>query len=98
MKFRHLYGHTRLSMEEKIPWKCRRQVIGTGTGALPVMQEVKREAKRRKIELLKVPTDQAIALLKEETSRDECGSARNVLKVPSQKLTHPAPVQRRERV
>ena len=36
------FGHTPLSIEEKIPWKCRRLVIGTGTGALPVMKEVKR--------------------------------------------------------
>jgi hypothetical protein len=34
---------------KKIPWKCR-LVVGTGTGALPVMKELKREAKRRKIE------------------------------------------------
>ena len=52
-------------MEEKIPWKCRRLVIGTGTGALPVMKEVKREAQRRKIELLVLPTAQAIKALKQ---------------------------------
>jgi hypothetical protein len=40
-------------------------VIGTGTGALPVMKEVKREAKRRKIRLLILPTKQAIKALKE---------------------------------
>jgi hypothetical protein len=50
-KFRVAYGHTPLSMEEDIPWKCKRLVIGTGTGTLPVMDEVKREAKRRKIKL-----------------------------------------------
>jgi hypothetical protein len=33
-KFREVFGHTPLSVEEKIPWKCRRLVIGTGTGAL----------------------------------------------------------------
>jgi hypothetical protein len=43
-KFRDAFGHTPLSVEEKIPWKCRRLVIGSGTGALPVMKEVKREA------------------------------------------------------
>src|SRR5215469_4246064 len=59
-RFRDAFGHTPLSVEEEIPWKCRRLVIGTGTGALPVMQEVKREAKRRKIDLLVLPTDQAI--------------------------------------
>src|SRR5262245_33594661 len=47
-KFRDEFRHTPVSIEEKIPWKCRRLIIGTGTGALPVMDDVKREAKRRK--------------------------------------------------
>src|SRR6476646_4835838 len=38
--FRYRFGHTPLSIEEEIPWQCRRLVIGTGTGALPVMEEV----------------------------------------------------------
>jgi hypothetical protein len=59
------FGHTPLSMEEKIPWKCRRLVIGTGTGAMPVMKEVKREAQRRKIKLLVLSTAQAIKTLKQ---------------------------------
>ena len=29
-KFRKAFGHTPLSMEEEIPWKCQRLVIGTG--------------------------------------------------------------------
>ncbi len=66
-KYRDAFGHTPVSVEEEIPWNCRRLVIGTGTGALPVMDEVKREAKRRKIELLIVPTAQAIELLEEES-------------------------------
>jgi hypothetical protein len=65
-KYRDTFGHTPLSVEEKIPWKCRRLVIGTGTGALPVMDEVKLEAKRRTVELLIVPTARAIELLKQE--------------------------------
>ena len=52
-------------MEEEIPWECRRLVIGTGTGALPVVEEVKREAKRRKIKLLILPTAEAIEELKQ---------------------------------
>jgi hypothetical protein len=64
-KFRAAFGHTPLSVEEKIPWKCRRLVIGTGTGALPVMKEVKREAQRRKIKLLVLPTALAINTLKQ---------------------------------
>jgi hypothetical protein len=63
-KFRDAFGHTPLSVEEEIPWKCRRLVIGTGAGALPVMQEVKQEAKRRKIELVVLPTAKAIEALK----------------------------------
>jgi hypothetical protein len=65
-KFRHAFGHTPLSVEEKIPWKCRRLVVGTGTGALPVMEEVKREAKRRNIELLILPTARAIEVLEQK--------------------------------
>ncbi|WP_375738337.1 MTH938/NDUFAF3 family protein [Pseudomonas boanensis] len=65
-KFRDAFGHTPLSIEEDIPWDCRRLVIGTGTGALPVMEEVKREAERRHVELLIVPTEKAIAKLAEQ--------------------------------
>jgi hypothetical protein len=64
-KLRGPFGHTPLSLEEKMPWKCRRLVIGTGAGALPVMKEVKREAKRRKIKLLILPTNEAIKELKQ---------------------------------
>ena len=62
-KFGEAFGHTPLSLEEEIPWKCRRLVVGTGEGALPVMDEVKREAKRRKVELLILPTEEAMKLL-----------------------------------
>jgi hypothetical protein len=63
-KFRDSFGHTPLSLEEEIPWKCRRLVIGTGIGALPVMDEVRREAERRKVELIILPTEEAIEVLK----------------------------------
>lgn len=63
-QFRDKFGHTPLSIEEKIPWKCTRLVIGTGAyGALPVMEEVKSEARRRKVELVALPTAKAIELL-----------------------------------
>ena len=29
-RFRNTFGHTPLSVEEDIPWKCRRLVVGTG--------------------------------------------------------------------
>ncbi len=65
-QFRGEFGHTPLSIEEKIPWKCRRLVVGTGTGALPVMEEVKREARHRKIKLMILPTKEAIKELKQK--------------------------------
>jgi hypothetical protein len=35
-QFREQFGHTPLSVEEDIPWKCWRLVIGTGAyGRLP---------------------------------------------------------------
>jgi len=63
-QYRAAYGHTPLSIKEDIPWHCRRLVVGTGAqGALPVMDEVLLEAQRRKVELLSVPTEEAIAIL-----------------------------------
>jgi len=68
-QFRKDFGHTPISPKEAIPWKCRRLVIGTGTGALPVMDEVKKEAKRRKVKLVILPTKEAIRELKQEPVR-----------------------------
>jgi hypothetical protein len=63
-KFRDAYGHTPLSAAEDIPWRCRRLVIGTGAdGALPVMPQVRDEARRRKVHLVVLPTAQAISAL-----------------------------------
>ena len=63
-RFADAFGHTPLSTEEEIPWKCHRLIIGTGAyGRLPVMKEVKREAKRRKVELVVLPTSEAIQIL-----------------------------------
>ena len=63
-QFGDAFGHTPLSIEEEIPWKCRQLIIGTGAyGRLPVMKEVKREAERRKVDLVVLPTSQAIDVL-----------------------------------
>ncbi len=60
-RFREQFGHTPLSSEEKLPWNCKRLIVGTGKyGSLPVMEEVRREARRRNIDLIIVPTDEAI--------------------------------------
>jgi hypothetical protein len=69
-KFRDAYAHTPLSAAEEIPWKCRRLVIGTGAqGNLPVMEEIKEEAARRDIELVVLPTAQAIKELRKASRR-----------------------------
>ena len=63
-QFGDAFGHTPLSIEEEIPWKCRQLIIGTGAyGRLPVMREVKREAERSKVDLVVLPTSQAIDVL-----------------------------------
>ncbi len=66
-KFRDDYGHTPLSIEEKIPWNCKRLVIGTGAyGNPPVMKQVKKEAKRRKVGLQILPTEEAMQVLNQD--------------------------------
>ena len=69
-QFRDAYGHTPLSIEEDIPWKCTRLVVGTGAyGRLPVMDEVKREARDRGVELIAVPTAEAIKVLEKHPKK-----------------------------
>jgi hypothetical protein len=64
-RFRDALGHTPLSVEEKIPWKCKTLVVGTGVyGSLPVMEQVYREAERRGVELVVAPTREAIERLR----------------------------------
>ena len=61
---RDRYGHTPLSLLERIPWDCRRLIVGTGAdGALPIEDAVLEEARRRGVELVAVPTDEACELL-----------------------------------
>ena len=65
-QFREKFGHTPLSAEEEIPWGAKRLFVGTGAdGALPVMDEVLAEAKRRDIEVIAAPTLEVCKLLKE---------------------------------
>ena len=69
-RFRKKFGHTPLSMREKIPWKCKTLVIGTGNyEGLPVMKKIKREAKRRNVKLVILPTRRAIKVLSKNADR-----------------------------
>jgi hypothetical protein len=78
-RFLDEFGHTPLSIEEKIPWKCHRLVIGTGAyGRLPVMKDVKLEAERRNVELVTVPDREAIRLVEKESAANR-NSPRDML-------------------
>jgi len=65
-QFREKFGHTPLSAGEEIPWGGKRLIVGTGAhGALPVMDEVLAEAKRRDIEVVAAPTVEAVKQLED---------------------------------
>jgi hypothetical protein len=54
------YGHTPLSIAENIPWDCKTLIIGTGeSGALPVLDEVKSDAEKRRVTLVIMKTEEA---------------------------------------
>ena len=63
--YRDRFGHTPLSINEDIPWSAPRLVIGTGAeGRLPVMQELRKMAAQRGVELIELPTAEACQLLR----------------------------------
>jgi hypothetical protein len=67
--YRDRYGHTPLSVDEKIPWSRPRLIVGTGaSGQLPVMPVVYEEASRRGVELTCLPTEEACRLLRDVQS------------------------------
>jgi hypothetical protein len=64
--YRDEYGHTPLSVEERIPWGGGRLIVGTGaSGSLPIMPAVLAEAKRRGVELVAAPTREALHMLRD---------------------------------
>jgi hypothetical protein len=69
-RFREAFGHTPLSLEENIPWKCTRLIIGTGLyGRLPLMDDLKRVAEDRGVHLIVLPTAEAIKLLQKNPQK-----------------------------
>jgi hypothetical protein len=62
--YRDRFGHTPLSAEESIPWGGPRLIVGTGAdGLLPIMAEVYKEAARRNVEVVALPTEAACGLI-----------------------------------
>jgi len=69
-KFGDAFGHTPLSLEENIPWRCTCLIVGTGAyGRLPVMDDVRREADERGVQLIVLPTAEAIKVLQKGTRK-----------------------------
>lgn len=63
-KLKGQFGHTPLSIGEVIPWSGSRLVVGSGySGSLPILPEVEQEAAARGVELVVVPTAEAVAML-----------------------------------
>jgi hypothetical protein len=60
-RWKKQFGHTPLSAEENIPWTAGRLVVGTGAqGMLPIMDDVKEEARRRGVLVAGMPTEEAV--------------------------------------
>jgi hypothetical protein len=58
------YGHTPLSVGEEIPWSKPTLVVGTGhSGRLPVAPDIESEAEQRGVDLVILPTSEAVELL-----------------------------------
>jgi hypothetical protein len=70
-RHRDEFGHTPLSVEERIPWGGGRLIVGTGeSGSLPIMPGVWAEADRRGIEIVAAPTKEALRLLRDVDAED----------------------------
>lgn len=60
-KYSDRFGHTPLSHDEKIPWKCKHLIIGAGhSSSLPVMDEVNEIARDKGVELHVMSTPEAV--------------------------------------
>lgn len=58
------FGHTPLSADESLPWSKSTLVIGSGySGRLPVMPEVAEEAQNQGVDLVVLPTADAVGFL-----------------------------------
>ena len=91
-KFREAFGHTPLSLEEEIPWKCRRLVVGTGAGALPVMDEVKREARAAQSRIAHPPNGRSHGALESARRQHQRHSPCDLLsdRIPADRRRHAA--------
>ncbi len=69
--YREETGHTPLSTDERIPWGGERLIVGTGQyGSMPVLPAVWTEAERRGVEVIALPSEEALGLIREADARD----------------------------
>ena len=69
--YRDRFGHTPLSEKETIPWGGMRLIVGTGvSGSMPIMPDVRKDAERRGIELVAVPTREALRMVGDLEAKD----------------------------
>lgn len=69
---RDKYGHTPLTPREEIPWDCKTLLIGIGmSGQLPVLEELKDEAKKRGVKLILKKTPDAVEYLREHGDAED---------------------------
>ncbi len=58
------YGHTPLTADEAIPWSAPRLIVGIGASCqLPITDDFYREAARRGVEVVALPTAEACELI-----------------------------------
>jgi hypothetical protein len=70
-RYRDEFGHTPLSAQERIPWGGGRLIVGTGeSGSLPIMPAVWAQAKKRGVEIVAVPSAEALRLLRDVDAKD----------------------------
>ncbi len=63
-KYKHLYGHTPLTVEENIPWKCKTLIIAKGFyDALPVTDEIFKQAEKLNVQIKAINTKNLPAIL-----------------------------------
>jgi hypothetical protein len=59
-KYRGRFGHTPLSPDENIPWKCRILIVGAGhSSSLPVMKELFEFASHKGVKIKVMSTPEA---------------------------------------
>ena len=69
--YRAQYGHTPLSAEESLPWGGKQLIVGTGVyGSLPIMPAVGEEARRRCVQIVALPTDEACEFIRGRKAKE----------------------------